>query len=379
MGVSPQWFALAALVTVLNGATLGFLAWRERHRVLWLWATGWVTWALAVLPMSFLDSAQAQSPLAVALGLLWVLSALCFLAGAYALAERRLPRVWLAVAGVCVAIALGLGVGPYGRIGMVPLVLFQSTGLVATGVLIVRTARSRAGAWLSGVAMLLLGLHLLDAPALSQAPELFRWGLVLAIGLEVVAALGMITLYYEHAREALVEAQRALGETRRIEALGRVAGGVAHDFNNMLTVMRGHIGLMRMNDGQNGNSESSLEAIDCAVEHASRLTAQLLSFGRRSAVSPRCIDVRDVVTSTVALLSAVTRAEVSVVVEVADGDYVASMDRALLEQIVLNLVTNARDAIPGRRKAREDFGIVSRNDETRIGREGHHPRLRAQI
>lgn len=347
MGPAPQWFALAAAVTVLNGAVLGFLAWRERHRVLWFWAAGWLTWALAVLPMSFLESSQTQSSLPVALGCLWVASSLCFLAGAYALTERRLPRAWLGVAGGCVVIALIFGVGPYGKLGMVPLVLFQSTGLAATGVRIVRTARRRAGAWLSGVAMVLLALHLLDAPALSRAPELFLWGLVLAIALEVVAALGMITLYYEHAREAFAEAQRALGETKRIEALGRVAGGVAHDFNNMLTVMRGHIELMRMHEPQNQDAEASLQAMDRAVDHASRLTAQLLSFGRRSALAPRRIDVREVVKSTVELLSVVTRPNVRIVLEVADGDYAASMDRALLEQIVLNLITNARDAITG--------------------------------
>lgn len=347
MGVAPQWFVLAALVTVLNGATLGFLAWRERHRVLWLWAAGWIAWALAVLPMSFLHPAEGQSLLAVALGLLWVVSSLCFLAGAYTFAGRSLPRVWVGIAGACAAIALGLGVGPHGNIGMVPLVLFQSGGLLATGVLIVRTARRRAGAWLSGAAMVLLALHLLDAPVLSHAPELFLWGFVLAIALEMLAALGMIALYYEHAREALVAAQSARGETRRIEALGRVAGGVAHDFNNMLTVMRGHLELLRMHEGQNCDFETSLQAMDRAVDHASRLTAQLLSFGRRSVLAPRCIDVREVVTSTVALLSVVTRADVRIVLEVADGDYVGSMDRALLEQIVLNLVTNARDAIRG--------------------------------
>lgn len=115
----------------------------------------------------------------------------------------------------------------------------------------------------------------------------------------------------------------------------------------MLTVMRGHLELLRMHESQQRDSEASLQAMDRAVEHASRLTAQLLSFGRRSAVSPRNIDVREVVENTVGLLSAVTRSDVRVVLDVADGDYVASMDRVLLEQIVLNLVTNARDAITG--------------------------------
>ena len=84
-----------------------------------------------------------------------------------------------------------------------------------------------------------------------------------------------------------------------------------------------------------------------AIERASRLTKQLLAFGRRSLLQPHAVDVREVVGSTVDLLRKVIPEDIELRLHSAEGAYVASMDRALLEQIVLNLVTNARDAITG--------------------------------
>jgi CheY-like chemotaxis protein len=158
----------------------------------------------------------------------------------------------------------------------------------------------------------------------------------------------MITLHYEHARGQLLAAWRELAETRRLEALGRVAGGVAHDFNNMLTVMQGHLELLRMELNGAQQVASSLQVMDQAIAQAGRLTAQLLAFGRRSVLQPEHIDVREVIGETLTLLKKVIPSSIQVSYHCAEGSYAASMDRSLLEQIVLNLVTNARDAIAER-------------------------------
>lgn len=98
-----------------------------------------------------LDSHRSEPLLALSCGLLWVISALCFLRGTYEFSERRMPRAWYAVAGGCSALAFVLGIGPSGAPGMLPLVLFQSVGLLTTGALMLRSAQRRAGAWLCGV------------------------------------------------------------------------------------------------------------------------------------------------------------------------------------------------------------------------------------
>ena len=343
MGLPLAWYAVAAATTLINGSALAYVAWRENNHAVRLWSWAWYAWAGAIVPMMVLGA--TPHPLASVLcGLLWVVSALCFLAGTYALTERRMPRTWYVIAGTCALAALALGVGPAGQGGMIPLVAFQSVGLVATGILLIRSARRYTGAWLAGIALIGFGLHLLDAPVVARDTSLMVWGFVLAMALEVLVALGMLVLHYEHARDQLVATQRTLDEARRIEALGRISGGVAHDFNNLLAVMQGHLDLIRLKSGRY-STEESLAAIEQAVEQAKRLTTQLLAFGRRSVVQNRSIDVRRVVADSLALLRKVIPENIGLELKCPDGDYRASMDRGLLEQIVLNLVTNGRDAI----------------------------------
>jgi signal transduction histidine kinase/ActR/RegA family two-component response regulator len=346
MTIAPQWFALAGAVTLINGATLGFIAWREGDRPLRAWAWAWLAWAAAIVPLA-LGQNRPSALTGLTCGLLWVVSSLCFLSGSYALLEQRLPRAWYGVAALCVAVALVLGVGPVGATGMIPLVLFQSVGQLVTGFLIIRRARGLVGAWLAGAALVVLALHLLDAPLLARSPQLIAWGFVVATGLEVLTALGMVTMHYEQARLRLLEAQRVLAEARQMEALGRVAGGVAHDFNNLLTIMQGNLELLSLErPGANGPPESLL-AIERAIGQATRLTAQLLSFGRRAVVQPRAIDLREVVNDSIELLKSAMPQGVQLSFRAGEGHYTATFDRALLEQIVLNLVSNARDAIVG--------------------------------
>jgi len=347
MAIPLPWLALAGATTLINSAVFGFMSWRERSPALRLWACGWLAWSVAVAPLVPLEGEAPEAVWALACGLLWVVSTLFFLRGTYEFSGRGMPQVWYVVATGCAALAFALEISPSGGLGMLPLVLFQSGGLLATGVLMLRGAPNRAGAWLCGGALIALALHLLDAPILAEAPELMPWGFVIATALEILTALGMLMLYYEHARAQLLEAQRILAETRRVEALGRVAGGVAHDFNNMLMVMQGYTELIRLDIDQPGRIEASLNAIEQATQQAARLTAQLLAFGRRSVLQPRAIDIRDVVSDTLELLKKLIPESIEVRLRCGEGSYSARMDRVLLEQILLNLVTNARDAISG--------------------------------
>jgi signal transduction histidine kinase len=311
----------------MNGLTLGFIAWREHHRALWFWAGAWLAWAVAVLPLLVLGTHPSAPLSAVACGALWVVSALCFLRGTYAFAGRRMPRVWLGVAAVCAALGLALGLGPAGAKGMIPLVLFQSVGLLATGVLILRSSRRGAGTWLCGIALITLALHLLDAPILSEQPHWMRWGFVVATALEVLAALGMLALYYEQARFELLGAQRILAENRRIETLGRVAGGVAHDLNNLLTVLQGNLELLRRNERLGGTALECLDSMDQALSQTGRLTAQLLSFGSRSVAQPGAIPDRGTVS---VLLERLEVPEPRAVLRVVDDG--SGMDKDVIDQ-----------------------------------------------
>src|SRR5690348_12508711 len=111
MSIAPQWYALAVVMTLVNGVALGVVARRERHRTLWLWTAGWLAWAGSIVPLALLGKAAPTSPAVASAGPLWIVSTLCFLAGTYALAGKNIPRAWWAVGAACAVTGLAVGVG----------------------------------------------------------------------------------------------------------------------------------------------------------------------------------------------------------------------------------------------------------------------------
>lgn len=347
MGAPLSWLALAAALTLANGATLRYLALREPSDVSISWSWAWLAWAASIAPLMLLGPNAQVSALFLVVGLLWAASALCFLRGSYALVERPVPRSWYWVAAISATATLALAAGSAGTLAMAPLALFQGIGLGGAGLVVLRRARRRAGAWLYGTALILLGLHVLDAPLVMRVPWLVPWGFVFALALEVVAALGMVLLHYERTRSLLLVAERTLEQSRRTEALGRVAGGVAHDFNNMLAILQAHADTLRSEGSTRATLEETSSGIDEVVQRGSRLTRQLLSFGRRPETQLAPLDVRETARRTVDWLGQLVPQRITLEFRCQDGDYTARLDRALLEQIMVNLVTNARDAIDG--------------------------------
>jgi signal transduction histidine kinase/ActR/RegA family two-component response regulator len=136
-----------------------------------------------------------------------------------------------------------------------------------------------------------------------------------------------------------LEAQ--LRQAQKMEVVGQLAGGIAHDFNNMLTVIAGNSSLLRRKA-----PASELDEIDRAVESASRLTRQLLAFGRRAMLSPRPTHLGAVIDSAVSMLRRIIGDDVRVEVDVEAGLWPVRVDEAQVREILLNLATNARDAMP---------------------------------
>ena len=145
---------MAAAITLINAATIGYMARREQSPTLRLWAWAWIAWAAAALTLIGVDGAPLSSPAFLLCGLLWVVSSLCFLSGTYELVARRMPRAWYAVASTSVVLALLLAVSVTSDrpMAMAPLVTFQSIAMLATGTITLRRMRGQAGAALYGVA-----------------------------------------------------------------------------------------------------------------------------------------------------------------------------------------------------------------------------------
>jgi signal transduction histidine kinase/CheY-like chemotaxis protein len=143
--------------------------------------------------------------------------------------------------------------------------------------------------------------------------------------------------------------ERARAEEALTQGLRRLAGGVAHDFNNLLTVILGHSEslLLRGDPGGDPVSTPRLGQIELAAERAARLTRQLLLFARRGVVQPVIVDL-DLLTQAVSqLLRGMIGENVDLVVQCAPGLWRVKADASHIEQLIVNLALNARDAMPG--------------------------------
>lgn len=139
--------------------------------------------------------------------------------------------------------------------------------------------------------------------------------------------------------------EEQLRQSQKMEAVGRLAGGVAHDFNNILGVISGHAELMQL-QAATPEQRSKAAKILAATDKAASLTKQLLAFGRRQVVTPELIDLRDVLGELSSMIHSLMGAETQVVVRVAEDLGLIRADQSQLEQVILNLTTNAREAMP---------------------------------
>ena len=135
-------------------------------------------------------------------------------------------------------------------------------------------------------------------------------------------------------------------QAQKLEAVGRLAGGVAHDFNNILTVINGYGDILLTALPPGDPHRDALAAIRDAGERAAGLTSQLLAFSRKAIVEPKVIDLNDVVEQLARLMRRLVGEDVLLATALAPGLHSVKADVTQLEQIVLNLAVNARDAMP---------------------------------
>jgi len=137
-----------------------------------------------------------------------------------------------------------------------------------------------------------------------------------------------------------------LQQSRRMEAVGRLAGGVAHDFNNLLTIIKGYTELALNRTGMRAELRADIERIEDASERAATLVRQLLAFGRKQVLQPKALDLNDIVLGLDKLLRRLMGADIEMKTFVGDDVGTVKADPGQIEQVIMNLVVNARDAMP---------------------------------
>ena len=176
------------------------------------------------------------------------------------------------------------------------------------------------------------------------------WAMLSAEIIEVEGELSVLAIGRDMTAQRELEVQ--LRQSQRLEALGRLAGGIAHDFNNMLAAISGFSDLAAAELPDDGQVKRDIREIQNASARAAALVRQLLAFSRQQALVPRVVDVNEIATRIEGMLRRLVGDGVSLVTALATDIGRVFADPSQLEQILINLVVNARDAMP-------DGGLVT--------------------
>ncbi len=150
----------------------------------------------------------------------------------------------------------------------------------------------------------------------------------------------------ERSKSALLESESLLRQAQKMEAVGRIAGGVAHDFNNILTAFMLHLGTLRNKSDLGQESRATVEELENEASRAAALTRQLLIFSRRQPVKMTPIDLNASISSLLKMLRRLLGEHIAVEIELMEGLPHIRADASMIDQIIMNLCVNARDAMP---------------------------------
>ncbi len=150
----------------------------------------------------------------------------------------------------------------------------------------------------------------------------------------------------KRAAEALQRSEEQLRQSQKMEAVGRLAGGVAHDFNNLLTVISGYCAMSLFSVDSKNPLHKNIIEIQKAAERAASLTGQLLAFSRKQVLQPRVIQLNEVLRGTEKMLQRLIGEDVELSTRFAPALDCVKADPGQLEQVLMNLAVNARDAMP---------------------------------
>ena len=157
--------------------------------------------------------------------------------------------------------------------------------------------------------------------------------------------------------------EEQLFQAQKMEAIGQLAGGIAHDFNNLLTAVIGYGNLLKAEVTKDEQASSYVNQILSAAERAAVLTNELLTFSRKQIIRPQPVDLNNTIREVEKLLSRIIGEDIELTTILSDKDLTITADSTQIEQVLLNLATNARDAMP------DGGSIIISTDRVELGME----------
>jgi PAS domain S-box-containing protein len=185
-----------------------------------------------------------------------------------------------------------------------------------------------------------------EEPVTNPVTKETRWFQTVKVPLQIsgVASPALLGIATEITERKRLEEQ--LMQSQKMEAVGQLAGGVAHDFNNILTAIVGYTDLLATELGGNSRQLEDLDEIRKAARRAAALTRQLLAFSRKQVLEPRILDMNDVILNLDKMLRSLISENIDLRTSLAPNLDAARADPNQLEQVIMNLAINARDAMP---------------------------------
>jgi PAS domain S-box-containing protein len=150
----------------------------------------------------------------------------------------------------------------------------------------------------------------------------------------------------KHAEQAQARLQAQLLQSQKMEAIGRLTAGIAHDFNNLLTVINGFAELLKMHLPPEADAGGYTDKIITAGQRAASLVSKLMAFGRKQMLQPRVVDLNEIVAGMGALLHRLIGEDIALQTQLAEEPWPVKVDPTQIEQVIVNLAVNARDAMP---------------------------------
>jgi len=182
--------------------------------------------------------------------------------------------------------------------------------------------------------------------AVQSYTEKVRYGVRDKEILNFVAQHVATAIEHKRAENALRQSEKQLWLSQKMEAVGRLAGGVAHDFNNLLTVIKGYTELILGGLEPSDPLRAEMEEVQKAADRAAALTRQLLAFSRRQVLAPRVVNLNDLVEDMNKLLRRLLGEDIQLCTKLGSDLGSVTADPGQIEQVIMNLAVNARDAMP---------------------------------
>jgi two-component system, cell cycle sensor histidine kinase and response regulator CckA len=182
--------------------------------------------------------------------------------------------------------------------------------------------------------------------------------------------LGLIVISVDITERKKLEEQ--LRQTQKMEAIGTLSGGIAHDFNNLLTVIKGYSGLV-LASSKGGEVYALVDHIDQAADRAASLTRQLLAYSRRQVLQPKVINLNALVVNLDKMLQRLIGEDINMKTIIDSGLGAVKADPGQIEQVIMNLAANARDAMPKGGRLTIETGHVDLDEDYTSGHPGVAP------